>query len=163
MNELLFMSPLGTMKLSGTESAIFSLEWTHKNFSTSKTNIKKRSPINSNSLLRGAHIQLQEYFQGRRIRFDLPLAPQGTEFQIQVWNALQKIPFGHTWSYGKEAECLGNPKAARAVGSANGKNPIPIIIPCHRVISSNGSLGGFSAGIDRKKWLLRHEAIELGP
>ncbi|VVO41413.1 methylated-DNA--[protein]-cysteine S-methyltransferase [Pseudomonas fluorescens] len=105
--------------------------------------------------------QLDEYFEGKRERFDVRLAPQGTAFQQRVWQALQEIPFGHTWSYAGLAEHIGNPKAVRAVGTANGANPISIIIPCHRVIGSNGTLTGYGGGLERKQALLQLEGAWL--
>ena len=101
--------------------------------------------------------QLQAYFAGECQSFDMPLAPQGTEFQRRVWKELCKIPFGETISYGELARRVGNPKASRAVGAANGQNPVAIIIPCHRVIGSNGRLTGYAGGLDRKAFLLDHE------
>jgi methylated-DNA-[protein]-cysteine S-methyltransferase len=101
--------------------------------------------------------QLREYFAGERTEFDLPLAPQGTKFQRSVWQRLREIPYGETISYGELARRVGNPKASRAVGSANGKNPIPIVIPCHRVIASDGGLGGFGGGLSVKEALLALE------
>jgi len=101
--------------------------------------------------------ELEEYFDGRRQTFDIPLAPNGTEFQRSVWHALTRIPFGKTISYGELARRLGKEAAVRAVGAANGRNPIPVIVPCHRVIGSDGSLTGFGGGLPRKKWLLQHE------
>lgn len=101
--------------------------------------------------------QLQEYFCGKRKIFDLPIAPNGTEFQLKVWDALCQIPYGETRSYKDIAEFVGNPKASRAVGGANNKNPIMIIIPCHRVIGSDGSLIGYAGGMDVKKKLLMLE------
>jgi methylated-DNA-[protein]-cysteine S-methyltransferase len=101
--------------------------------------------------------QLEEYFAGSRTDFDLPLAPEGTPFQLQAWSVLQSIPFGSTMSYGEQAAQLGDRRRARAVGAANGRNPIPIIVPCHRVVGSNGHLTGFGGGIDAKAWLLDHE------
>ncbi len=101
--------------------------------------------------------QLDEYFAGERTRFDLRLAPRGTPFQERVWKALVAIPFGRTASYGEIAHAIGNPTASRAVGAANGKNPIAIIVPCHRIIGSSGSLVGYAGGLPRKKWLLAHE------
>jgi methylated-DNA-[protein]-cysteine S-methyltransferase len=103
--------------------------------------------------------QLQEYFTGRRQSFELPLKLQGTEFQKRVWTQLTKIPFGATWSYGQLAKTLDNPNACRAVGLANGRNPIAVIVPCHRVIGADGSLTGFGGGIPRKQWLLWHEGF----
>lgn len=102
--------------------------------------------------------QLDEYFAGERVAFDLPLQPAGTEFQNTVWKALTKIPYGETWSYGQLASHIGRPKASRAVGAANGLNPIPIIIPCHRVIGSNGKLTGFGGGLETKEFLLNLES-----
>lgn len=105
--------------------------------------------------------QLREYFSGRRQRFDIPLAPAGTPFQQEVWNALCEIKCGQTWSYRELAEHIGRPTAVRAVGAANGQNPIPIIIPCHRVIGSNGTLVGFGGGIEMKQKLLALEGARL--
>ena len=101
--------------------------------------------------------QLEAYFAGELTEFDLPLNPRGTEFQKQVWQELQNIPFGVTISYGDLAERIGNPNSSRAVGAANGRNPISIIVPCHRVIGSNGKLTGYGGGMERKEWLLAHE------
>ena len=102
--------------------------------------------------------QLEEYFAGSRRDFELPMQSKGTEFQQKVWSALLEIPFGETRSYGEQARLIGDYKAVRAVGLANGKNPIPVIVPCHRVIGADGSMTGFGGGIERKKWLLAHEA-----
>ncbi|MBU6422065.1 MAG: methylated-DNA--[protein]-cysteine S-methyltransferase [Gammaproteobacteria bacterium] len=104
--------------------------------------------------------QLKEYFAGQRRSFDLPLAPEGTDFQLKVWRALRGIPFGATWSYGQLAKRIGKPKASRAVGAANGQNPIPIIVPCHRVIGADGSLTGFGGGLKIKQQLLELESGE---
>jgi methylated-DNA-[protein]-cysteine S-methyltransferase len=101
--------------------------------------------------------QLRAYFQGTLKDFSLPLDLNGTPFQLKVWNALQKIPYGQTISYGELARWIGNPKAVRAVGGANGKNPIPLIVPCHRVIGSDGSLTGYGSGLPIKSALLEHE------
>ena len=110
-------------------------------------------------LLAKAAVQLAEYFGGERRRFDVPLGARGTEFQRHVWDELTKIEFGRTCSYGEIARRLGKPGASRAVGLANGSNPISIIVPCHRVIGADGSLTGYGGGIERKQWLLRHEGI----
>jgi len=105
---------------------------------------------------------LHAYFEGHPDPFvDLPLAPPGTSFQRTVWDALRRVPTGATCSYRMLAESIGRPTACRAVANANGKNPMPIVVPCHRVIASDGGLGGFSAGLDRKRWLLRHEGQAL--
>ena len=108
--------------------------------------------------LAGAATQLEQYFAGERTSFDLDLAPAGTEFQQRVWAMLLEIPFGETTTYGTLANRLGNPRTVRAVGLANGRNPIAVIIPCHRVIGADGSLVGFGGGLDRKRALLAHEA-----
>jgi methylated-DNA-[protein]-cysteine S-methyltransferase len=105
--------------------------------------------------------QLQEYFDGTRREFDLPLDLRGTGFQLTVWCELARIPYGETISYGELARRIGEPTASRAVGAANGANPIPIVIPCHRVIGANGSLTGFGGGIETKKWLLALERPDL--
>jgi methylated-DNA-[protein]-cysteine S-methyltransferase len=114
----------------------------------------------TDSLLGEARRQLVAYFAGGLEVFDLPLAPNGTEFQRRVWTELTKIPFGATISYAQLARRVRNEAAVRAVGAANGRNPIPIIVPCHRVIGSNGSLTGFGGGLPRKQWLLRHEGAQ---
>jgi methylated-DNA-[protein]-cysteine S-methyltransferase len=101
--------------------------------------------------------QLEEYFTGARREFELPLEMEGTEFQKRAWRNLLTIPYGETRSYGEQAKLIGNPNASRAVGLANGRNPIPIVVPCHRVIGANGSLTGFGGGLERKRWLLAHE------
>jgi len=105
--------------------------------------------------------QLAEYFSGKRTVFELDLAPRGTAFQLAVWNALLAIPYGDTISYAELARRIGKPSAVRAVGAANGANPIPVIIPCHRVIGSNGTLTGYGGGIERKQWLLALEGRRL--
>ena len=112
-------------------------------------------------VLNDARIQLDEYFAGNRREFELPLAPEGTEFQHRVWHTLRAIPFGATISYLELARRLGDPAAVRAVGAANGRNPIPVIIPCHRVIGSDGSMIGFGGGIELKKRLLQMERMAL--
>ena len=114
------------------------------------------------AVLATARNELVAYFQGRLRAFTVPLAPNGTEFQRQVWGTLTKIPFGSTISYAELARRVNNTAAVRAVGAANGRNPIPIIVPCHRVIGSDGSLTGFGGGLDRKRWLLQHESLQTG-
>ena len=111
----------------------------------------------------GVEEQLNAYFAGELTEFDLPLNPIGTEFQQSVWKALQTIPYGETISYGEQARRIGNPNASRAVGGANGANPIAIVIPCHRVIGSNKSLTGFTGGLDKKQFLLAHEQAVKPP
>ena len=111
----------------------------------------------SSSLLEKAERQLTEYFEGRRKNFDLPIELKGTDFQVKVWKALKKIPYGETKSYQEIAEEVASPKAFRAVGNANNKNPISIIIPCHRVIGKSGKLAGYGGGLDKKEYLLNLE------
>ena len=108
-----------------------------------------------------AVIQLDEYFAGSRRDFELPLDLQGTEFQVAAWNALAEIPYGRTASYGQQAASIGRPKAVRAIGGANGRNPVAIVLPCHRIVGADGSLTGFGGGIEVKKWLLDHEQSTL--
>jgi methylated-DNA-[protein]-cysteine S-methyltransferase len=109
--------------------------------------------------------QLEEYFDGRRSEFDLPVALHGTQFQVRVWTLLATLPFGVTTSYAKLAEHLGKPGAARAIGGAVGANPVPIIVPCHRVLGHDGAITGYSAGagIPTKQWLLGREGVSIGP
>jgi len=108
-------------------------------------------------ILREAVLQLEEYFAGELHEFDLPLDPVGTAFQQSAWMELRRIPYGETISYGEQARRLGDVKKSRAVGAANGRNPLSIVVPCHRVVGANGSLTGFAAGVEAKAWLLHHE------
>lgn len=110
-------------------------------------------------VLREARAQLAAYFAGRLRAFDLPLDPRGTAFQLRCWEALRQIPYGRAITYGEEAKRVGNAAACRAVGGANGRNPLPIVIPCHRVLASGGRLGGYSAGLEKKRFLLDKEGI----
>lgn len=144
-----YKSPIGTAKIVGNENGIISVTVFEDDIETS---------VEISKCLENCIIQLREYFEGKRTRFELKLNPQGTVFQKRVWRELLTIPFGKTRSYLEQTKKLGNPKAIRAVASANGKNPIWIIIPCHRVIGSDGSLTGYGGGLWRKKWLLEHES-----
>ena len=143
-----YKSPLGTAKIIGNDDGIRSIILIEDEVDIS---------IAVPDCLKPCVDQLDEYFDGTRIEFDLKLNPGGTDFQKTVWNELLNIPYGKTRTYSEQALCLGDIKAIRAVASANGKNPIWIIIPCHRVIGSDGSLTGYAGGIWRKKWLLEHE------
>lgn len=140
-------SPIGLITLAASDNALVQLIWGQGEHSFTK----------SHKILDIAEAQLEEYFSGKRKSFEIPLAPKGTAFQMQVWKELLKIPFGSTITYGEQARRLGNSSAARATGAANGKNPIGIIIPCHRVIGASGSLTGFAGGIEIKKQLLEIE------
>jgi len=113
----------------------------------------------ASALLTRARRQLAEYFARTRTTFDVPLDPAGSAFQRRVWDALRAIPYGTTLSYSELARRLGDPRATRAVGAANARNPIPIIVPCHRVVGASGQLTGFGGGLDRKRWLLEHEGV----
>ena len=141
---------LGPLTLVSTELALISLTF-------GSSPISEGSQEGDSELLKKAENQLHEYFSGQRKVFDLPLEPQGTQFQLTVWNELKKIPYGQTISYQEQAQNIQKPKASRAVGAANGKNPLAILIPCHRVISSSGKLTGFSGGLETKKKLLELE------
>ena len=156
MDEYLLDSPLGLLHLKATEDALVEIYFSEEE---EEKNQESLSP--SSAIIVRAIEQLNEYFEGKRTTFDLPLAPEGTKFQRQVWSALRSIPFGSTISYSRLSEKLGNPKAIRAVGRANGQNPIPIIIPCHRVVGSNNELVGYAGGIERKRRLLQHEGALL--
>jgi methylated-DNA-[protein]-cysteine S-methyltransferase len=161
-------SPIGELTIVADDAAIVAIRW--------DTDSDDRQPDAHNPVdvwigRRGAEVreasdhpvlvaaveQLTEYFAGERTTFDLPLAPAGTEFQQSAWDALREIPFGVTVSYGEQAATMGDKRKARAVGAANGRNPIPIVVPCHRVVGSNGHLTGFAGGIEVKAWLLDHE------
>ena len=124
------------------------------------TPAEEATPL-GHAVLERAAGQLQEYFAGERRDFDVPLRPHGTTFQLAAWTALSTIPYGETVSYGEQASRLGDRRLARAVGAANGRNPLPIIVPCHRVVGANGHLTGFGGGIECKAWLLDHERSVL--
>ena len=149
MDTCIIKSPLGFTKIVGDKHGIFSV---------SILNSEEKTSCQIPDSLKLCVKQLQEYFDGDRTVFDLKLNPQGTEFQKQVWKELLKIPFGRTISYLDLSKKLGDVKAIRAVASANGKNPLWIIVPCHRVVGSDGSLTGYAGGLHRKQWLLDHES-----
>lgn len=147
-------SPVGPLLVAASDDALVAIEF-HKNRHPVKGNGDWRE--GDNALLRETEQQLRSYFDGDRQMFDLPLAPRGTAFQQQVWATLAKIPYGKTWSYRDLAQRIGKPAAVRAVGAANGRNPIPIILPCHRVVGADGSLTGFGGGLPTKQFLLKLE------
>jgi len=144
-----YRSPIGTVEIQATPEGIAALDFVDQ-------------PQPGDSVLPGVLEecvkQIDEYFCGRRKAFSLNLSLRGTEFQNTVWRRLVTIPYGRTYSYGEFANAIGKPAACRAVGNANGKNPISIIIPCHRLIGSNGALTGYGGGLWRKEWLLKHES-----
>lgn len=159
-----FKSPIGILEITASKKGIISI--------TMKKSVGARFPRQgweTQPLQKGEYIdspllkkcceQLDDYFSGKRKTFDVPLDLHGTDFQKCVWRELQKIPFGKTVSYGNIAKKIKNPQAFRAVGNANNKNPIGIIVPCHRVIGANGKLVGYAGGLNKKKWLLKHEGV----
>ncbi len=151
-------SPLGQLHLVADKDSLVAL-YTKEDKLPSL--LKEAELASNHKVLSQTKKELEEYFDGKRTHFTVPLNPAGTTFQGRAWGALQKIPFGKVWSYGEQAKFLKNPKAQRAVGGANGRNPIPIIIPCHRVVGSTGKLTGFSGGMKMKIFLLKHEGHEL--
>jgi methylated-DNA-[protein]-cysteine S-methyltransferase len=144
-----FQSPLGTIEITGSHGVIFSVSFLDE---------QQKTPVKTPASLKECVKQLEEYFSGKRKKFELQLQPNGTPFQRHVWDELLKIPFGKTISYLQLAHQLGDEKSIRAAASANGKNPIGIIIPCHRVIGTNSDLVGYAGGLWRKQWLLDHES-----
>ncbi|CAN1491281.1 Ada Methylated DNA-protein cysteine methyltransferase [Flavobacteriaceae bacterium] len=147
METVYIKTPLGYAQIMGDEDGIVSIK-VHD-----EAEVSSKHP----DFLQEAVNQLQDYFEGKRTNFDLKLNPKGTEFQQKVWKALLEIPYGKTRTYLEQSKILGDVKAIRAVASANGKNPLWIVVPCHRVIGSDGSLTGYAGGLWRKKWLLEHE------
>jgi len=150
-----FDSPLGRLRLLATDEALVGLYFPEH---TPAPAIEAQSAPGEHAILDRVAGQLEAYFSGRRRRFELPLAPAGTEFQREVWAALVTIEPGTTATYAELAARIGRPAAVRAVGAANGRNPISIVVPCHRVIGSDGRLTGYAGGLARKRWLLDHEA-----
>jgi methylated-DNA-[protein]-cysteine S-methyltransferase len=150
-------SPVGKLTLVAHDSSLVAVMWEHEILDKKGFHAAKLSA--SHAVLNAAAKQLGEYFNKKRTRFELPLAFSGTEFQMKVWRGLQQIPYGQTWSYGQLANTVGSPKAYRAAGAANGRNPLAIVIPCHRVIGANGSMTGFGGGIKNKSILLHLESM----
>lgn len=148
-NYYIYESPIGKLYISTLEESVVRLGF-------EKSSVKE--VYGENETIKETISQLEAYFAGKIKEFTLPLKPTGTEFQEKVWEALQKIPYGETRSYKEVAKALGNPKACRAVGMANNKNPIAIIIPCHRVVGANGKLVGYAGGLDIKETLLNIES-----
>lgn len=148
-----YQSPLGSVKVSGNSEGITAVFFVEE----------EQPPTGALASVDACIRQIEEYFQGIRREFSVPLAPQGTPFQMRVWEALQTIPYGTTTTYAAIATLLGDINAVRAVGAANGRNAISIIIPCHRVIGADGSLTGYAGGLWRKQWLLEHEGALAQP
>lgn len=150
---LTISSPVGSLVLRASNKGLVSIDRGKAARVKGETNAERHVAL--------AARELGEYFAGKRRKFTVPLDLQGTPFQLKAWKTLQRIPFGKAVSYGDEARMLGIPKAARAVGSANGRNPVPIIVPCHRVVAADGSLGGYSAGLPMKRKLLALEGVSV--
>jgi methylated-DNA-[protein]-cysteine S-methyltransferase len=149
-------SPVGKLKLVASDKGLAAILWENDN--PRRVRLAELVEDEKHPVIRETERQLNEYFEGKRRSFSLALDMRGTRFQSDVWEALLAIPFGETRSYGQLAKQLGNPKATRAIGAANGRNPISIVVPCHRVIGSSGRLTGFAGGLDRKAHLLDLEA-----
>jgi len=148
--------PIGLLEIGATATALVAV-----NFVEERREDTGHSAVRPNGIVETTRVQLRAYFAGERQAFDLPLAPSGTEFQQAVWKQLRAIPFGQTVSYSDIAQRIDQPQTVRAVGGANGKNPLPIIVPCHRVIGRNGKLTGYAGGLWRKEWLLKHERVAI--
>ena len=148
METIYIKTPLGIAEITGDENGVSSISVLDEGTISITIPYELQNAVN----------QLHEYFEGKRTDFDFKLNPKGTEFQKKVWKALLQIPFGKTRTYLEQSKILGDVKAIRAVASANGKNPLWIVVPCHRVIGSDGSLTGYAGGLWRKKWLLEHES-----
>lgn len=148
-------SPVGELRLVATASALIAVLWPEERDGRVRFPIE---PVDrSNAILDRTATQLREYFEGTRRTFDVPLELRGTDFQQSVWLALAEIPFAETSTYSKQAAAVGRPRATRAVGSANGRNPLSIVLPCHRIVGADDRLAGFAGGLDTKRWLLDHE------
>jgi methylated-DNA-[protein]-cysteine S-methyltransferase len=146
-------SPVGLLRVYATEGALTGIYLENQKWAPELT-ARERDDL---PVLLAARRQLEEYFAGERVSFELPLEPAGTPFQRTVWKALREIPLGVTWSYAQLARHVGRASAARAVGAANGKNPLSIVVPCHRVVGTDGALTGYAGGVTVKRWLLEHE------
>lgn len=149
-------TPVGALKLVASEGGLVAILWPHDD--PKRVPLRDLTEDQSHAVLREAAQQLQEYFAEERTSFTLPLALRGTPFQLKVWEALRGIPYGETRTYGQLAIQLENPAATRAIGAANGRNPLGIVVPCHRVIGASGKLTGFAGGLSAKGHLLAHEA-----
>ena len=166
LSRLLVASPVGDLTLIASPRGLRAVLWPNE-FVSLREHDAEHIPLaaaghqRSAAVLEQARRELAEYFAGDRRQFDVPLDPVGTDFQLSAWLELRRIPFGSTISYGEQARRLGDVRKSRAVGAANGRNPISIIVPCHRVVGSNGKLVGFAAGLDAKAWLLSHEQGKL--
>ncbi|MFT9367257.1 methylated-DNA--[protein]-cysteine S-methyltransferase [Paenibacillus polymyxa] len=157
LSVLNYVSPIGEIEIQGTKEAVYSIMFSNRN--EPLTRLTEEAPV---QVLEECASQLDEYFKGERFEFSFPYAFEGTDFQQKVWNALVTVGYGKTTAYKDIALAIGNEKAIRAVGSANGKNKLSIVIPCHRIIGSNQKLTGYAGGLWRKEWLLQHEKRCMG-
>ncbi|MEM9515096.1 MAG: methylated-DNA--[protein]-cysteine S-methyltransferase [Actinomycetota bacterium] len=157
-------SPVGELTIVASDEGLVAILWDDDDFARcglSADDVTGDVTADAHELIDRAREQLAEYFAGERTEFDVPLDPRGTDFQLAAWAALRTIPFGSTATYGAQARAMGDANKARAVGAANGKNPLSIVVPCHRVVGADGSLTGFAGGVDTKAWLLDHERVVL--
>jgi methylated-DNA-[protein]-cysteine S-methyltransferase len=152
-------SPVGALTIVATDVGLRAVLWNRD--AAGRVPLPDLVTAPDHPVVAKAATQLAEYFAGTRTEFDLPMDLRGTEFQVANWRALADIPFGSTSTYGEQARRLGRPRAARAIGAATARNPLSIVLPCHRVMGSDGSLTGFAGGLDVKRWLLRHEGVRL--
>lgn len=157
--ETTMSSPIGNLRIIGSESGVRAVLWPNER--QGRVTIGRAVVADTDGRLEPAVQQLEEYFAGQRREFTLPLVVRGTDFQRTVWRHLAEIPYGRTTTYGELARAIDRPNAARAVGAATGLNPLSILIPCHRLVGSGGSLTGFAGGLDAKRWLLHHERSDL--
>ena len=166
LSRLMAASPVGELTLIASPQGLRAVLWPNefvllRDDDAEDVPLAPQGHAGAVAVLDQAQRELAEYFAGDRRQFEVPLDPVGTKFQLAAWLELRRIPFGSTISYGEQARRLGNVRKSRAVGAANGRNPLSIIVPCHRVVGSNGKLVGFAAGLDAKAWLLHHEQGKL--
>jgi methylated-DNA-[protein]-cysteine S-methyltransferase len=156
-----YASPLGVLIVRASSSGVRRIGFADEKDSRVWRRVDDEDVEAGLAIVLRTRTQLDEYFAGSRHEFDLPLEPMGTPFQVDVWRALLRVPYGATASYASQAGWVGRPRATRAVGGANGSNPLPIVLPCHRIVGASGQLTGYGGGVERKAWLLEHEAKNL--
>lgn len=154
-------TPVGALTIVASDVGVRAILWPDDDPARVRVDVTDEDP--THPVLTTTAVQLAEYFAGTRTEFDVPLDPVGTDFQRAAWTALRSIPYGETVSYGEQAERMGDRRKARAVGAANGRNPISIVVPCHRVVGADGALTGFAGGTETKSWLLAHERRHVVP
>lgn len=156
-----YASPVGTLDIVATDAGLRAILWPDDEPDRVRLPVDAVLDAVDHPVIAATVAQLDEYFAAQRTTFDLPFDLRGTDFQVANWLALAEIPFGSTATYGEQAKRLGRPNAARAIGAATGRNPLSIVLPCHRVVGSDGSLTGFAGGLETKRWLLHHEGAIL--